>query len=142
MTIKIEELKASDYEKVHSLWESVEGVGLHADCDSKEGITNYLHRNPGMSFVAKKKEAIVGAVLCGHDGRRGYLHHLAVAEDHKGKGIGKALVEKVTGKLQQRGIRRCHIFVFGDNIDGKDFWNQIGWAERHDIAIMSRDIVL
>ncbi len=112
MAVEISEMKLEDYEEIYSLWKTTEGIGLHDYCDSKEGIANYLKRNPGLSFVARDGDKIVGTVLCGHDGRRGYLHHLAVAPGHRRKGIGKALAEKVIEQLRSLGIRKCHLFVF------------------------------
>jgi ribosomal protein S18 acetylase RimI-like enzyme len=138
--MNIEEMKIEDYNEAISLWRSVEGVGLHDDADSKEAIGQYLQRNPGISFAALDNEKLVGAVLCGHDGRRGYLHHLAVALTHRKKGIGKALVQRVIKKLSSLGITKCHVFVFADNLDAQNFWKSIGWMERTDLKIMSKDI--
>ncbi len=140
--MKIFEMSIFDYEEIVSLWRNVEGVGLHEDCDSRERVAMYLSRNPGLSFVAKADGKIVGAVLCGHDSRRGYLQHLAVAKDHRREGVGRTLVERVIERLRMLGIRKCHIFVFADNVDGYKFWESIGWCERTDLKVASRDIVL
>ena len=139
--MRIEEIVVKDYEQLIALWRASGGVGLHADCDSKERIAIYLQRNPGLSFAAWSGDKIVGAVLCGHDGRRGYMHHLAVAKDHSANGLGRALVEKAMSKLRMIGIRRCNIFVFDDNIAAHGFWTHIGWSERNDIKVMFSDIV-
>jgi len=92
--MEIKELTIKNCEEVLSLWQSTEGVGLDRDVDTKERIGIYLQRNPGLSFAAFEKGKVLGAVLCGHDGRRGYLHHLTVAEAHRNEGIGTALVDK------------------------------------------------
>src|SRR5512140_2326304 len=99
-----------DYDQVIALWQASEGVGLD-DVDGRVAIEAYLGRNDGMSFVAVEAGRIVGAVLCGTDGRRGYLHHLAVAAECKGQGIGGALAERCLAGLAERGIVKCHIFV-------------------------------
>jgi len=138
--MEIVELSIENYEGVLTLWESGSGVGLDSDADTKERIWIYLHRNPGLSFGAFEKGKVIGAVLCGHDGRRGYLHHLTVAESHRNKGIGTALVDKVTSKLRMLGIRKCNIFVFADNLAGQEFWKKNGWAERTDLKVMSKSI--
>jgi N-acetylglutamate synthase len=139
--MKIMEMTIEDYDQVFALWRSSEGIGLHDDVDSKEGIAGYLKRNNGLSFVARYNDKIVGAVLCGHDGRRGYLHHLAVDAKYRKKGLGKALVEHVMAKLQKVGINKCHIFVFADNGAGRQFWERIGWSQRDDLRIMSYNII-
>ena len=138
--MEIRELRIENLEEVLSLWESSEGVGLDSDTDTKERIWIYLQRNPWLSFAAFEKGKVIGAVLCGHDGRRGYLHHLTVAEAYRGKGIGTALVDKVISKLRTLGIRKCNIFVFTDNTDGQEFWEKGGWVERTDLKVMSKNI--
>jgi N-acetylglutamate synthase len=139
--MKIEEMTINDYADVFALWQSCEGIGLHDDVDSKEGIAAYLKRNGGLSFIVRRQGKLVGAVLCGHDGRRGYLHHLAVDSEYRKKGIGKALVEHVMSKLEKAGIRKCHIFVFGDNVAGQKFWKRVGWNMRRDLRIMSYSVI-
>ena len=130
----------NDYDEVISLWQCAEGIGLHDDCDSRAGIAEYLQRNPGLSFVARQNDKLIGAVLCGSDGRRGYLNHLAVAETHRGQGIGRALVEHALKALDAIGIAKCHIFVYAENQDGHAFWTRLGWIQRKDLKVMSKNI--
>jgi len=132
-------LVIEDYDAIYDFWQSVEGMGL-SSADSREGIEAYLLRNPGMSLVAKENDSIAGTVLCGHDGRRGYIHHLAVAKNHRGKGLGKELVDRCKGKLKEAGIQKCHIFIYVDNESGKEFWRSVAWKERDDICLFSHDI--
>jgi putative acetyltransferase len=138
--MEIRELRIENLEEVLSLWQKTEGVGLDSDTDTKDRIRLYLQRNPGLSFAAFEKRKVIGTVLSGHDGRRGYLHHLTVAETYRGKGIGTALVDKVISKLQMLGIRKCNIFVFADNTNGQEFWKKSGWVERTDLKVMSKNI--
>ncbi|MFA5251344.1 MAG: GNAT family N-acetyltransferase [Phycisphaerae bacterium] len=138
--MEIKELTIKNYEEVLTLWESSEGIGLDSNTDTKERIWIYLQRNPGLSFSAFEKGKIIGAVLCEHDGRRGYLHHLAVAKAHRNKGIGSALEDKVISKLRTIGIRKCNIFVFADNAGGQEFWQRNGWVERTDLKVLSKNI--
>ncbi len=129
----------SDYDEVIHLWQNTEGVGLSA-ADSAERIAIYLLRNPGLSFIARAGGGLIGAVLCGHDGRRGYLHHLAVTPEWRGKGVGKALVGRCLDALREAGIDKCHLFVYEGNHAGRAFWAHEGWQERVDLVLMSRDI--
>ena len=89
----IREMTSEDYDAVYALWQATEGLGL-SDADSREAIARYLERNPGLSFIAVENEELLGTVLCGHDGRRGYLHHLAVARSHRGQGLGRRLAQR------------------------------------------------
>ena len=125
-----------DYDQVYALWQSCEGVGL-SGADRRQSIAAYLDRNPGMSFVARDGKTVVGAILCGHDGRRGYIHHLAVHENHRRQGIGRRLVKFSLRVLHQEGIQKCHLFIFHENQPGISFWQSIGWTFRQDIRVMS-----
>ena len=139
MQADIFEFRIDDFQDVIALWESSEGIGL-GTADSKDNLTTYLKRNPGMSFVARSKNSIIAAVLCGHDGRRGYLHHLAVHPDFRNQGIGRALVERCILALQSIGIQKCHLFIFNSNIEAIRFWEKIGWSYRKDIGVVSKEI--
>ncbi len=140
MSTELQEMRINDYEKVHALWEASEGVGL-SDADSKENINRYLKRNPGLSTTAWEGDQVVGAVLCGHDGRRGYIHHLTVNKSHRHQGIGRALVERCLDSLARVNISKCHIFVFGDNQDAINFWEKVDWSRRVELVIMSKQIL-
>jgi N-acetylglutamate synthase len=129
----------ADYDAVIAFWKQQEGVGL-SDADERENVAAYLDRNPNMSFTARQGYAIIGAVLCGHDGRRGYLHHLAVAPAHRKKGIGKELVRLALEQLARAGIHKCNIFLFDKNGEGEAFWHATGFADRSDLKIMQRTI--
>lgn len=125
------------YDGVLALWQQCEGIGL-SSADSREGIRVYLERNPGMSFVAIADRNVIGAVLAGHDGRRGYIHHLAVHPAHRQQGLGRRLVDRCLDALRDAGIQKCHIFIFTENSGGIDFWESVGWMRRADISVMSR----
>lgn len=139
MNIELFPFTMCDYEEVIALWEMCEGIGL-SSADSPEKLAGYLERNPGMSFVAKNEEMITGAVLCGHDGRRGFIHHLAVHPDFRKLGLGRMLAEKCVSALESEGIEKCHLFIFKNNEPGIKFWEKTGWSTREDIGIMSRDL--
>lgn len=139
--MKITKMTIKDYEEVFSLWKNTEGMGLHSDTDSKKGILRYLKRNPGMSFVARDNGKIVGTVLCGYDGRRGYLFHLAVDKACRKQGVGKAIVNRALSKLASIGITKCLIFVFAKNRTGRKFWKRTGWTQRPDIIMMTKDSI-
>jgi ribosomal protein S18 acetylase RimI-like enzyme len=138
MRYRVRSFALDDYDAAFALWRTTPGVGLDAYSDSLAGIARYLKRNPGLSFVAVSDTAIVGAVLAGHDGRRGYLHHLAVAPTHRHLGIGRALTLRCLRALGRRGIPKCNIFVLGSNATGQAFWQHNGWALRADLRVMQK----
>lgn len=126
-----------DLPEALALWRATEGIGL-SSADEPDAIAAYLSRNPGCSFVARLDGELVGAVLAGHDGRRGYLHHLAVRADQRGQGIGRELAARCLAALSREGIEKCHLFVYAGNASGRAFWRKVGWEEREDLVIMSR----
>lgn len=139
MSIQNREMTIDDYERIYTLWQDCEGIGL-SDADSKEGIKRFLTRNPSLSFIALDGDQIVGAALCGHDGRRGYIHHLAVAIPYRKQGIGKSLVGRCMYALMRIGIAKCHLFVFDDNQEAIKFWSNVGWTERVELMMMSQHL--
>lgn len=137
---RLRELIFSDYDRLIALWRSCTGVGLN-ESDTPEGIQRFLARNPGLSLVAETPSGeIVGAVLCGHDGRRGYLHHLAVAAPHRRQGLGRCLVEGCLEHLRRHGIAKCNLFLYSHNTSGRAFWLQHGWAAREDLVVVQRPL--
>jgi N-acetylglutamate synthase len=140
MKYAIHVMTLADHAAVLRLWQSTEGIGLN-ESDDRSHVRGYLRRNPGMSFVAVRGAEIVGAVLCGHDGRRGYLHHLAVAKAHRKKGLGKKLVNACLAELRRLKIQKCNIFLFADNAAGEKFWQHNGWLQRADLLMMQKSLV-
>ncbi|HTS15951.1 MAG TPA: GNAT family N-acetyltransferase [Verrucomicrobiae bacterium] len=139
MNVEICPFTMEAYDRVFALWTRSEGVGL-SEADAQEGIDVYLKRNPGMSFVAMAAGELVGAVLSGHDGRRGYIHHLTVDHRWRRRAVGRRLVDSCLAALQRAGIQKCHIFIFNQNADGIAFWKSVGWIPRDDIGVISKNI--
>jgi ribosomal protein S18 acetylase RimI-like enzyme len=135
----IREMAEGDYDAVYALWKATPGIGL-SEADERRNIASFLAHNRGLSFVAEADSRLAGAVLGSFDGRRGYLHHLAVAPEHRRAGVGSALVARSLDALRGHGVRRCHIFVMAGNAEGQRFWERIGWFRRHDLLVMSKDV--
>jgi N-acetylglutamate synthase len=117
-----------DYDAVLHLWNRVEGLEI-AEGDDREGIAQFLERNPGLSRVAVDGSAIVGVALCGNDGRRGHVYHLAVDPAYQGCGLGKRLLDECLDGLRSAGVKRVIIMVADDNQRGAEFWKRRGWEE-------------
>ena len=136
MNYTIQPMVIQDYDELIALWRATEGVGL-SEGDEKSGIEFYLRRNPGLCFVARNAaNKLIGAVLCGHDGRRGFLYHLAVARNLRQQGIGRKLVDACLAALRSEGIQKCTILVYANNEEGKKFWRNLGWNDRLDLQPM------
>jgi N-acetylglutamate synthase len=136
MRVEVLPFQPQDYEQVMALWQATEGITLR-EADSRDAILAYVARNPGLSFVARDGAVVAGAVLAGTDGRRGYLQHLAVAPSHRGRGVGRALAERVVEALSAAGIAKCHLMVRQETERAKRFWEHLGWTMREDISLMS-----
>lgn len=139
MALELAAMRPDDYDGVVALWQQSEGVG-QSPGETREWLASYLDRNPGLSRVARHERRLVGAVLCGHDGRRGYLYHLAVAPAQRGRGVGRALVEDCLSRLAALGIARATVCVFGHNEAGLAFWRRLGWRPREDLNVLQQDL--
>jgi ribosomal protein S18 acetylase RimI-like enzyme len=126
--VAIREFVIDDYDGAVALWRAEEGIEV-CEGDSREEIAEYFKRNPGMSRVAEVDGKIVGAVLSGHDGRRGWIYHLAVAAEYRGQKIGRRLLEECVAGLRSEGLRRAIILVAADNPLGHQFWLGNGWED-------------
>ena len=138
--MKIEKMKRSHYSEVYSLWEKTAGMGLNTVDDSKEGIYKYIKRNPKTCFIAKDGRKIIGIIISGHDGRRGYIYHTAVDITYRNKGIGKDLVNKAIEGLRKQGIIKVALVVFKKNEIGNTFWEHLGFTTREDLIYRNKTI--
>jgi ribosomal protein S18 acetylase RimI-like enzyme len=137
--IKTREFSISDYDAALELWQRVEGLEI-AEGDDRESVAHFLTRNRGLSRVATDGTAIVGIALCGHDGRRGYIYHLAVDPAYQARGVGKRLMNECLDGLRRAGLKRALILVANDNPRGQKFWRRYGWEEVPGPVIMGIDL--
>jgi ribosomal protein S18 acetylase RimI-like enzyme len=126
--IHTREFCISDYDAALQLWHRVEGLEI-AEGDEREDIAQFLARNPGLSRVAVDESVIVGVALCGNDGRRGHIYHLAVDPAYQGSGLGKRLLDECLDGLHRTGVKRVIIMVADDNQRGTKFWEHVGWEK-------------
>jgi len=137
--IEIREFSINDYDAAIELWQRVEGLEI-AEGDDREGVAQFLARNPGLSRVATDGSGIVGVALCGHDGRRGHVYHLAVDPAYQGRGLGKRLLDESLAALRRTGVKRVIIMVADDNLSGRQFWKGSGYEEISGAIAMGIDL--
>ncbi|ACB85959.1 GNAT family N-acetyltransferase [Natranaerobius thermophilus] len=135
----IREMTLNDHEEAVTIWENAEGISV-TKSDSRDNIFRFLQRNPGLSLVAEKEGRVLGTVMGGHDGRRGYLHHLAVIPEFRGTGLAKWLVDECLERLREEGIEKCHLFVVKENDRAMRFWNKSGWTRRDELEMFSKEL--
>ncbi|PYJ89284.1 MAG: GNAT family N-acetyltransferase [Verrucomicrobia bacterium] len=133
------EFVIDDYDDAIALWSGLEGIEI-CEGDSREEMTEYLRRNPGLSRVAEADGKIVGVALCGHDGRRGWIYHLAVAPTHRRRKVGQHLLDACVNGLRASGLKRAIILVAGDNPAGHEFWLRNGWEDIGGAIAMTREL--
>ena len=131
--ITIREMRLDDYEGVYGLWLGIKGLGIRSIDDSKDGVARFIRRNPTTSRVAESKGRVVGAILCGHDGRRGCLYHVCVNPAYRRRGIGKAMVVFCMDALKKENINKVSLIAFTQNDIGNAFWHSVGWKQREDL---------
>lgn len=139
MTVR--KMRISDYKAVYALWLSCKGMGLNDVDDSEEGIARFLARNPDTCFVAEKDGKVLGVIMAGNDGRRGYIYHMSVRPDYRKQGIGSALVKTTLNALGELGISKVALVVFAKNADGNAFWEKQGFTVRDDLTYRNRSLV-
>lgn len=139
MTIR--KITIDDYEKMYALWLSCKGMGLNDTDDSKDGIKRFLDRNPETCFAACENDDIIGVILVGNDGRRGFIYHTAVSHDCRGRGVGTALVNAVLEALKNLGITKTALVVFDRNEVGNAFWERQGFTARNDLVYRNKALV-
>lgn len=138
LTIRV--MTPADYDGVYHLWIHTPGMGLNTTDDSREGIEKYLRRNPTTSFVALDGERVIGVIMAGHDGRRGFIHHTAVLPDYRGQGIARELVNHAMDALEAEGIHKVALVAFARNEIGNGFWQKIGFEKREDLVYRNKNI--
>lgn len=131
--IQIREMRIADYDNVYELWMTIRGFGIRSIDDSREGVARFLTRNPSTSVVATAGGKMIGAILCGHDGRRGCFYHVCVHEDYRKQGIGKAMAVFAMKALQKEQINKVSLIAFKQNEVGNHFWKSVGWTFRDDL---------
>ena len=136
----IRKMTIADYTCVYDLWLNTPGMGLNDLDDSRQGIDKYLRRNPETCFVAEKDNIIIGVILCGNDGRRGYIHHTAVSVVERKNGVGTALVDAAVNALKNEGINKVALVVFSKNELGNSFWEKRGFTVREDLVYRNKSI--
>ncbi len=134
----IRKMTTEDYNDVYDLWMSCVGMGLNNLDDSKEGIDKFIQRNPDTCLVAEKDSSIVGAIMVGSDGRRGYIYHTAVHPDFRRQGIASKLVDSAIRKLSALGINKVALVVFDRNDTGNSFWESQGFTVRNDLVYRNK----
>lgn len=133
INLKIRPMSMDDFEQVHNLWLEIHGFGIRSIDDSKEGVERFLKRNPNTSMAAEIDGKIVGAILCGHDGRRACLYHVCVQEAYRKHGIGQKMVKKCLDALKEEKICKVNLIAFEKNEIGNRFWRSLGWTFREDV---------
>lgn len=138
--VNIRVMTIEDYDGIYDLWINTPGMGLNSTDDSREGIEKYIKRNPTSCFVAEDNDKIVGVIIAGHDGRRGYIYHTAVLSVYRKQKIAKRLVDSVMSALDAEGINKVALVVFKKNELGNGFWENIGFINRDDLVYRNKNI--
>lgn len=138
MLMNIRPMTKEDYDEIFAMWQITTKRAL-SKADERCQIERYLDRNPGMSQVAVVDGKIVGTVLAGHDGRRGFIHHMAVLPEYRRRHIGHQLAEKAIEMITKDGIDKTHIFCYQNNETGQNFWKDFGFKKREDVFVFSYD---
>ena len=136
--MNLRKMQITDYKKIYTLWLSCKGMGLNNIDDSQEGIERFLRRNPNTCFVAEESDNIIGVIIAGNDGRRGYIYHTAVSYSERHRGTGAKLVSRVLEAFEDEEIVKVALVVFNKNEDGNSFWEKQGFTARNDLIYRNK----
>ena len=138
---KIKAMDIENYDEIIYLWKNTDGVGLSGSDDSKKSIKIFLDKNPNTCFVAEYKNEIIGTIMAGNDGQRGYIYHLMVKPEHRKNGLGKKLLEKTEKSLKKEGVKKIFLVAFKNNKIGNIFWKNNGYEIRNDLNYRDKRII-
>ena len=137
MEFVIREMKEKDLSKVQDIWRAVNIELTYSD--KHEELVKMIKYNPGLCLVLKDtlKKKILGAVLGGFDGRRGWIHHLAIHPSIQGKKYGSLMMDELLQRFKERNVAKLKIEIFKSNKEVIDFYKKLGWDHRTDLSTMS-----
>ena len=138
--MEIRKMTIADYEPVYRLWTNTDGMGLRSIDDSREGIEKFLNKNPNTNFVAENDGEVIGVILSGNDGRRGFIYHTAVSTSHRGQKIGKVLLNNVYAAMKAEGINKMGLLIYTNNDNGNAFWLAQDWVNRSDLYYYDKNL--
>ena len=138
--IQIMDMQACDLTDAIALWASIPELHFLSSFDTIKRLTRFLRKNEGLSTLAKAGDEIIGALLCGHDGRRGFFYHIGVAPALRKQGIAARMVERSFEKLRAEGIDTCFLFTYEFNLGARAFWKSMGLEHAPQVMYQSREI--
>ena len=135
INVKIEKFKIEYYDEILELWKKT-GIGVGSS-DTIDEVTRVLNRNPDLFLIGKIKEKVIAVVIGTFDGRRGYVHHLAVDPNYQKMGFGKIIMKALIERFRTNNIQKVHLFIEKSNNRVAEFYNNLGWDVREDLIMMS-----
>ena len=133
--MKIEKFKIEYYDEVVELWRKA-GIEI-VSSDTIDEVTRVLNRNPDLFLIGKLHEKVISVVIGAFDGRRGYVHHLAVDPDYQKIGFGKIIMEALIEQFRTKNIQKVHLFIEKSKKSVVKFYSNLGWDVREDLIMMS-----
>lgn len=133
---QIDKATNRDITEMINFWRATEGIGVGVG-DDEPSLQLFLRRNPTTSLIMKDEGRLIGTVLGGFDGRRGFIYHLAIDPAYRRRGLGKELLDKALTELVKVGAPRTHLFVWNDNVTAIEFYKSLGWLDRHDVEVFT-----
>jgi len=133
--MKIELFTMRYYNEIIDLWKR-SGIEVSSS-DTRDEIARLLKRNPDLFLIGKENEKVIAVVMGAFDGRRGYVHHLAIDSAYKKKKYGKMMMDELIEKFQIKKVHKVHLFIEKYNKKIVDFYRKLGWEVRDDLIMMS-----
>jgi ribosomal protein S18 acetylase RimI-like enzyme len=125
LELVIREIRTADGDALRALWKS---VGFQSVGDDDRSLARLARRNPGLVLVATEGSRIVGSALGAWDGRRGWIYHVATAEDHRRRGVATKLLDRIEAGLADLGCAKVNVVVRVEGEAGRAFWKARGYV--------------
>ncbi len=106
--------------------------------NADSAIPAKLAFQPGLFFVALDENRVIGSVMAGYDGHRGWVNRIAVLQSHRGQGAGSALMREVETRLQTMGCTKINLQVRTSNATAAEFYQRLGYFVEDRISMSKR----
>jgi ribosomal protein S18 acetylase RimI-like enzyme len=133
--MKIENYSMKSYDRVIELWKKA-GISVGSS-DTEDELEKMFQRNPELFLIGKEDEKLIAVVMGGFDGRRGYVHHLAVDPKYQKMGYGRQMMNILINRFINLGVHKIHLFIQKHNKKVFKFYKNLNWEIRDDIIMMS-----
>jgi len=138
MQIQFRQFQPDDTEQTVALWQA---CGLTRPWnDPHKDIERKLQQEPELFIVAEHNGQLLGSVMAGYDGHRGWIYYLSVLPQYQSQGLGKSLVQQAEQRLRSKGCPKIQLMIRHDNSGVQDFYRTLGY-EQAEVVVLGKRLI-